>query len=54
MRAERKPGTYELFVGIDITAESARVALLKQDGTAEAEFTIEQTPNGMTELKQAL
>ena len=54
MRAKHKPKTYELFVGVDIAAESARVALLKQDGAAEAEFSIAQTTSGMTELKQAL
>ena len=54
MRAKHKPRTYELFVGVDIAAESARVALLKQDGAAEAEFSIAQTTSGMTELKQAL
>lgn len=54
LRVERKPGIYELFVGVDIAAESARVALLKQDGAAEAEFSIAQTTSGMTELKQAL
>ena len=54
MKAERKPEAYELFVGIDIAAERARVALLKQDGTAEAEFSITQTPSGMAQLKQAL
>ena len=54
MKVERNRGAYELFVGIDIAAESARVAILKQDGTSSAEFTIAQTPSGMTQLKQAL
>ena len=41
-------------MGIDIAAETASVALLSLDGTAGAEFTIAQTPTGVTQFKRAL
>ena len=54
MKAERSSDSYKLFVGIDIAAETASVAILSQDGIAGAEFTIEQTPSGMKRLKREL
>ena len=54
MKAERSSTAYELYVGIDIAAETASAALLSVNGTAGAAFTIEQTSTGVTQLKRAL
>ncbi len=46
--------TYTTFVGIDISARNAHVALIADDGQIQKPFVIAQTPEGMAHLKQTL
>lgn len=45
---------YTTFVGIDIAAQDAHVALVTSDGVMEQPFIIEQSPEGMRDLEQTL
>lgn len=47
-------GTYELFVGIDIAATTAEIAIQRPGAKASRSFTIDQTPEGFNRLVHKL
>jgi transposase len=54
MAATPTPSTYHLFVGIDIAAATAAVALARPGQRPDRAFTIPQSPTGFTQLQQRL
>lgn len=54
MTQQISPPQYTLFVGIDIGAHGASVALTTQAGTVELAFEIAQTPDGLADLQKRL
>ena len=54
MTVAQAPRTYELFVGIDISATTAEVSTQRLGGKASRSFTIDQTPEGYSHLVRKL
>jgi transposase len=46
--------TYELFVGIDISATTAEISIQRPAAKASRSFTIDQTPEGFNRLVHKL
>jgi transposase len=54
MTIAQAPRTYELFVGIDISATTVEVSTRRPGGKASRSFTIDQTPEGYSHLVRKL